>query len=147
MQEINQQVNKVKAGSNKISIRNDFGKDKMILSEESSRAIFEMGNVELIELKQTSETTYCPSCLTYVCEGTTMSQCLKLLRPNKSTMDRIREAFEVLKAPYYRTAPILSRGKKCVLNPWQHDIHEAKDASRDALKKGHVHFEMGSVAE
>ena len=55
MREINQQVNKVKAGSNKISIRNDF-------SEESSRAINETGNVELIELKQTSETAQCLSC-------------------------------------------------------------------------------------
>ena len=42
MQEINQPVNKVEAGSNKSSIRNDLSKDKMIFSEESSRAIFEM---------------------------------------------------------------------------------------------------------
>ena len=54
--EKNQQLNRVKAGSNKISIRNDLAQDKMIFSEESSRAIFEMGNVELIELNKTSET-------------------------------------------------------------------------------------------
>ena len=51
-----QGINRVKAGSNKISIRHDFAKDKMIFSEESSRAIFGMGSVELIELKKTSET-------------------------------------------------------------------------------------------
>ena len=51
MREINQQVNKVKAGSNKISVRTDLAKDWMTFSEESSRAINEMGNVELIELK------------------------------------------------------------------------------------------------
>ena len=53
-----QEINRLKAGSNKISIRNDLAKDKMIFSEESSRGIFEKGNVELIELKQTPETTY-----------------------------------------------------------------------------------------
>ena len=60
-----QEINKVKAGPNKISIRNDSAKDKMICSEESSRPIFEMGNVELIELKKTSETIQCASCLKY----------------------------------------------------------------------------------
>ena len=45
MREVSQQVNKVKAGSNKISIRSDLAKDGMIFSEESSRAIHEMGNV------------------------------------------------------------------------------------------------------
>ena len=68
-----------------------------------------MGNVELHELKKTSETIQCLSCQKYVFEGTTAYKCGKLPRPNKSTMDRIREAFEALKAPYYRTAPIISR--------------------------------------
>ena len=58
---INQQVNKVKAGANKFSIRSDLAKDGMIFSEESNCGIYEMGNVELTELKQTSETTQCPS--------------------------------------------------------------------------------------
>ena len=55
------EINRVKTGSNKISIRNDSAKNKIIFSEESSRAFFEMGNVELIELKKTSETIQCPS--------------------------------------------------------------------------------------
>ena len=67
MREINQQVTKIKAGSNKISIRNDLANDGMIFSEESSRAIYEMGNVELIELKHISETTM-SSCLKHVFE-------------------------------------------------------------------------------
>ena len=91
----------------------------MILSEESSRAIFEMGTVELIELKQTSETARCPSCTTCVLEGTTTCQCGKLRRPNESAWDRIREAFEALKAPYYRTAPIISKGNKFGPDLWQ----------------------------
>ena len=87
----------------------------MIFSEESSRAIFEMGHVELIELKKTSETTQCPSCLKHVFEGMIMCQCSKLLRPNKSTLDRIGAAFEALNLPYYRTAPNISRGKNVVI--------------------------------
>ena len=47
-------------GSNKISVRNGLAKDGMKFGEESSRTVQEMGNVELIEWKQTSETTQCP---------------------------------------------------------------------------------------
>ena len=44
-------------------------KVNMIFSEEASRAVCEMGNTELIELKQTSATIQCPSCLKQVPEG------------------------------------------------------------------------------
>ena len=60
-----QEINKIKTGSNKVSIRNDLTKDEMIFSEDSSR------NVKLIELKKTSETVQCRSCLKYVFKGTT----------------------------------------------------------------------------
>ena len=46
------EIERVNFGLNKICIREDQAKDKMVFSEESSRAIFEMGNVELIELKK-----------------------------------------------------------------------------------------------
>ena len=59
-----QEIKRVTKGSNKIHIREELAKDKMIFSEESSRAIFGMGNVELIELKTTS--IQCPSCLHHV---------------------------------------------------------------------------------
>ena len=35
-------------------------------SEESSHAIYEMSNLELIELRQSSATIQCPSCLKHV---------------------------------------------------------------------------------
>ena len=84
---------KVEIGSGTKSIRNDLSKGNMIFSEESSRAIYEMGNMELIELRQTSATIQCPSCLKHVPEGLNMCQCGVWLRPNQSTMDRIRTAF------------------------------------------------------
>ena len=48
-------------GSNKICLREDLAKEKVVFSQESSQAIFEMGNVELIELK--TSRIQCPSCL------------------------------------------------------------------------------------
>ena len=104
----------------------------MIFSEESSRAIFEMGNVDLIESKKTS--TKCPSCLQHVFEGTTTCTCGKWLRPNKNVMDRIKAAFEALKALYYRTSPTITRGCKCGPNPWQQHHHNAREALRSATK-------------
>ena len=44
-----QEIERVEIGTKKICIREDLAKDKMIFGEESSRAVFEMGNV-LIEL-------------------------------------------------------------------------------------------------
>ena len=68
-----QEIERVKIGSNKICIREDLAKDKMTFSEESSRAIFEMGNVELIDLKKTS--IQCPSRLHDGFYGTTTCIC------------------------------------------------------------------------
>ena len=82
----------MRIGSNNISIR----EDRMIFSEESSRA-FEMGNVELSELKKTS--IQCPSCLHHVFEGTFTCMCGKIIRPDKNVMNGIKQAFEALKAP------------------------------------------------
>ena len=55
-------------------IRNDLSKGKMIFSEESSRAVYEMGNMEVMS-KQTSATIQCPSCLKHVPEGFNECQC------------------------------------------------------------------------
>ena len=62
-----------------------------------------------------------------------MCQCGVWLRPNQSTMERIRAAFAALKTPYFRTTAILSRGKNGH-NPWQTDHAKAMDARRGATK-------------
>ena len=46
-----QDIGRVNIGSNEICIREDPAKEEMVFSKESCRAIFEMGDVELIELK------------------------------------------------------------------------------------------------
>ena len=121
-------------GSCAKSIRNDLSKGKMIFSEESRRAIYEMGNMEMIELRQTSATIPCSSCLRYVLEELHMCQCGVWLRPNQSTMERIRAAFAALKTPYFRTTAILSRGRKSGHNPRQTDHAKTMDARRGATK-------------
>ena len=56
-----QEIERVKIEPNKICIREGLATDKKVFSKESSRAVFEMGNVELIEFKKSS--IQCPSCL------------------------------------------------------------------------------------
>ena len=51
MKEINKKLGKLQMGSCTKSIHDDLLKGKIIFSEESSRAIYEMGNMELIELR------------------------------------------------------------------------------------------------
>ena len=76
-----QEIERVQIGSNKICIREDLAKEKMVFSKESSRAIFEMGNVELIELKKSP--IQCPSCFHYVFEGTLLCKCGKQIKPDQ----------------------------------------------------------------
>ena len=57
-------IERIKIASNKNGIREDLAKEKVLFSQESSQAIFEMGSVELIELKTFG--IHCPSCLQYV---------------------------------------------------------------------------------
>ena len=64
-----------------------------------------------------------------------MCLCGVWLRPNQSTMDRIRAAFAALKPPYHRTTAILSRGRKSGHNQWQMDHLKATDARREATKR------------
>ena len=114
---------------------NDLSKGNMIFSEESRRATYEMGNLELIGLRQTSATIQRPSCLKHVPEGLNMCLCGVWLRPNQSTRHRIRVAFAALKTPYYRTAITLSSGKKSGHNQWQMDHLKAMDAKRGATQR------------
>ena len=117
------------------SIRNDLSKGNMICSEQTSCTIYEMGNMELSELKQTLATTQCSSCLKQVPEGLIMCQCGVWLRPNQSTMDRIRTAFAALKIPYYRSLQevrkvVTTHGNRIMPKPWMHEEEQRKTAAK-----------------
>ena len=59
-----EEVERYKFSSNKICIREDLAKEKLVFSKETSHAISEMGNVELIEFKK--PWIQCLSCFHYV---------------------------------------------------------------------------------
>ena len=134
MKEIHKKLEKLKIGSGTKSFRNGLSKGNMIFSEESSRTFYDLGNMEWIELRQTSATAQCPSCLKHVPEGLNMCQCVVWLRPNQSTLDRITTAFAAFFTLYYRASIVISRGMKSGHNPWQQHNHKVMDAKRGATK-------------
>ena len=84
MKEINEKLERIqKWDPSTKSICNDLSKGNLIFSDEASRAIYEMGNMELIELRQTSATSQCPTCLKHELEGLNACQCSVWLRPDK----------------------------------------------------------------
>ena len=125
-------IERIKMGSNKICIRQDQAKEKMVFSQESRQAIFEMGSVELIELK--TSMVQCPSCSHNVLKGTILCRCGKHIRPDLDMMRRIKAAFEVLKAPCFRTSSIEARRYKHGPNLWEEHHHKTKDALRGCSK-------------
>ena len=79
----------------------------MVFSQESSQALFEMGNVELIELKKSR--IQCPSCLHYAFTGAILCHSGKHTRPDLEMMRRMKVAFEILLAQYFRTSACSAR--------------------------------------
>ena len=74
----------------------------------SSQALFEIDNVEVIELK--TSMVQCPWCVHYVFKETILCACGKHFRPDLDLMRRIKAAFEILKARCVRTSAITARG-------------------------------------
>ena len=131
MKEINETVEKLKDGSR--SIRDDLKNDDMILTKELCRVIYEMGNIELLELGHISTTVQCHSCLKHVPEGLKFCGCFVCLRPDEDTMNRIKARFQALVSPYY-VARVGSRGKKQGDQQWQQDLWKSIDAKQGARK-------------
>ena len=90
-------------------MRNLLSKGNVTFSEESSCAVYEMGNMELIELNKTSATIQCPSCLRHVLNT---CQCGVWLRPNQSTMSRVRTAFQE------ERKVVTTHGNKIIQKSW-----------------------------
>ena len=133
MKEINKKLEKLKSGCSTKSVRDDLKrKGDMIFSEESSRVIYEVGNLELMELRQTSATI---QCLKHVPEGLNLCPRGVWLRPIQDAMDRIKARSEALITLYYR-ANFHSRGKRHEHNQWQKDHAKAVGAIRGAKKRG-----------
>ena len=126
-------IDKIKMASNKICIRNDLAKKNMMFSAVSCQAIMDMGNVELIELKKSR--VQCPTCLHYVFEGTILCSCGKHIKSNQEMIDRLRNAFDILKTPFFRASRPNSRCYKHGYQLWQQHHYKANDALRAATRK------------
>ena len=57
--------------------------------------------MELFELRQTTDTVQCHSCLSHVPTGLKFCQCGVCLRLDEETVSRIKARFQALIAPYY----------------------------------------------
>ena len=57
-------------------------------SEESSRTIHELGNIELHELGQISKAVQCQSCLKHELEGLVFCSCGMCLEPSTKTKNQ-----------------------------------------------------------
>ena len=80
-----------------------------------------------------SKRRQCSWCLHNVFEGTFLRSCGKSLKLDPDAINRMKEALEILKAPF-RASPISTRGAKCGPNLWQLHHTKARDAFRGATE-------------
>ena len=104
----NQIIERIEVGSKKICIREDPVKESMEFSQESTQAVQDSGNVELIELRPSE--IQCPSCGHAVFKETIICTYGKLFRPNQEMIQRVKAAFHILKPLYFRTSSVTSKG-------------------------------------
>ena len=127
MKQINETTEKLKDGSK--SVRGDLKNGDMTFIEESSRVIYEMGNVELFELGQISMTVQCHSF------PEARARRIKILWMLSSTgrtqVTELKARFQALESPFY-VARMGSRGKTHRQAQWQQDHYKAMDAKRGA---------------
>ena len=134
MGKIQDVVGKMRKGSYLKSIREDLRQleKSMIFSEESSRIIHELGNIELCESGQMSSTVQCHSCFKHLPEGSDFSSCGVCLRHDEATIGRVKARFQTLIVPYFFARVDRSRSKKHDETQWQQDHWKAVDAKRGA---------------
>ena len=94
-EEYHRDIAKLQVGSQMQSIRDDLNKD-MVFSRESAEAIYNMVNVELIELRQTTDTPQCPACWKHFPQGMLQCLCGNWLRPDEHTINQIKFRFAEL---------------------------------------------------
>ena len=139
MGQIQKVVEKSRTGSHTKSIIEDLGKPEKSInfSEESSRTIHELGNIELHELGQIFRTVQCHSCLKHIPEGLIFCSCGISLRFDEERIQKIKDRFQAMIVPYCLARVDYSRGKRHGEAQWQRDQWKAMDARRGARRKGH----------
>ena len=103
---------------------------RILLSEETSLRIQQMGNVEIHELRLRKATTQCPLCSDYVPEGVRFCKCGAGLQLVQATVLKINLKFSSSPGSYYVLVFNKTRGKKHGGKQYQVDHHRAKDTLR-----------------
>ena len=131
-------VDKLRTGYHTQSIIEDLVKTgkSVKFSEESSRTVHELGNIESHELEQISRTIQCQSCLKHVLEGLNFCSCGICVRPDEEQIQRITTRFEVMMVPYHHARANYSRGTRREAQ-LQKDHWKARGARRGARKNNH----------
>ena len=119
----------------------------MTFSEESSRATYEMGNLELIELRQTSATVLCFSCLKDAPEGLNMCLCGVWLRPDQDTMDRIRAKFAAFLKPLLPCLSNHFKRKEQRSEPMADGSSKSHGCKKWRTETRQMHLYFGPMAE
>ena len=91
MKEINENLEKLRIGSNVESIKQDLSREdgNLTFSEDPRRIISQMGKVKLIELGITKATVQCQVCYRHVLEGIIFCQCGYCLRPDEDIEEKV----------------------------------------------------------
>ena len=132
MTKIQELVDKFRAGYHTGSIIAEFRKRRKSnrFSEESSRTIQELGNIELYELGEISKTVQCQACLNCAPESLIYCSCGVCLMTSPEQKKRIKIQFEVMSVPYYLVRVDYSRGSKHGENTWQKKTLAKKGARK-----------------
>ena len=112
----------------------NLGEDH-VHTEEASDRIHNQGNVELVELRQTSKTDQCEDCLKHIPEEIVRCYCGYMIRPTREFFQRSWRKTRRLCQPQWKVR-LHSRGMKHGHHPWQEMHRRAKDHLKGATKHG-----------
>ena len=126
---------KRKLEHSKVDLGENSAREDYVYTKETAEKIHDQGNVELVELRRTTETIQCQACWKHIFEGMIKCCCGYMKQPTQQIINEIQDRFQKLCGPQWK-AVIQSRAMKCSPQPWQ-DMHKrAKDALRGAMKNG-----------
>ena len=112
-----------------------WNEESNVFSEASTRAVTEMGNVELYEFGETVRATQCPTCQRHSKGGAVHCVCGKCLMPSPEETERIKNRIDIIADPLH-VVQQGNRGVRHGLEDWKTHHWKAKDATRNVKKRG-----------
>ena len=138
--EINEKLEKSTMGSGTKDIRNDLSNGTMILSNESSRAIYDIGNMELIELRTNlgdNSVSFLPEARSRGIEHVSMRRLAstqsKYVGPNQDSICRVKNSLLLCLSTYFKRKE--KRGHNPCMATRSSQSHGCKKRSIETLQK------------